>query len=360
MKPLAHYIRPLVYSLLSLLIVAQSTIAGANPQIAESDSPREALKKSIYAFHNVNSLRVRMHTISIGFEKEPIDDTSVMEKAEPDRAHVIGKNVEEIVIGEQIYQKRGDGPWKRFPEPSDGGRMMKLTIAPSSAEEEIKEIEKQDVKLVGRETVDGVSTLVYQYSQNSSDGSMSATTKKWIAEADALPRRIDYMVEEGAKKLTLSWTYYDFNADIKIEPPELAESAAPSLDRIPVGDPKGMGVGLGTGAGPGHGYNMGGGQRSPDRNAVATVVDQKPVPLNSPQPRYTKEARDNKIQGIVLMKLLVGTDGTVKQAKILRGLPDGLDEQAIQAAWQVHFRPAMKDGQPVSFWVTMQIEFNLK
>jgi len=151
-----------------------------------------------------------------------------------------------------------------------------------------------------------------------------------------------------------------------------------SITAVPMGDPKGVpgppspgalggggigsgngggiGIGSGTGAGPGDGYNRGGG----DRNAVATAVDQRPVPLNTPQPRYTEEARKNKIQGVVIARVLVGADGSVKQVRILRGLPDGLDELAIQAAYQYRFRPAMKGGQPVAFWQAVSIEFNLK
>jgi hypothetical protein len=37
-----------------------------------------------------------------------------------------------------------------------------------------------------------------------------------------------------------------------------------------------------------------------------------------------------------------------------------LDEQAIAAARLVKFRPAMKDGKAVPFWVSLQIEFNLR
>lgn len=165
--------------------------------------------------------------------------------------------------------------------------------------------------------------------------------------------------------------------DPKLQPPTIAN--------MPTGDPKGVpgppspgpgtgggigsgagggiGSGDGTGVGPGRGFNTGGGDPrlgGGDRNAVATAVDQRPVPLNAPQPRYTEEARKNKIQGVVIARVLVGVDGGVKQVKITRGLPDGLDEQAIQAAYQLRFRPAMKGGQPVSFWQSVQIEFNLR
>jgi len=133
-----------------------------------------------------------------------------------------------------------------------------------------------------------------------------------------------------------------------------------------MGDGKGggMGPGNGQGVGPGNGYNMGGGDPNigggAGRNGPATSVDQRPALLNNPSPRYTEEARKNKIQGTVTARVLISTDGSVKQVRITRGLPDGLDEMAIQAAYQMRFRPAMKSGQPVSFWQSVQIEFNLR
>lgn len=131
-----------------------------------------------------------------------------------------------------------------------------------------------------------------------------------------------------------------------------------------MGDGKGggMGPGDGRGVGPGSGYNMGGGdpRLGGGSGAPATSVDQQPVLLNNPQPRYTEEARKNKIQGTVLVRVLIGSDGAVKRVVVVRPLPDGLDEQAIQAAYQLRFKPAMKSGQPVSFWKPVAIEFNLR
>jgi protein TonB len=131
-----------------------------------------------------------------------------------------------------------------------------------------------------------------------------------------------------------------------------------------MGDGKGggMGPGDGTGVGPGRGFNTGGGdpRLGGGSGAPATSVDQKPIPLNLPQPLYTEEARKNKITGTVRARVLIGADGLVKQVKIERGLPDGLNEQAIQAVYKVRFRPAMKSGQPVAWWVPFEIDFNLR
>ncbi len=125
----------------------------------------------------------------------------------------------------------------------------------------------------------------------------------------------------------------------------------------------GMGPGNGRGVGPGEGWNTGGGRPGlggGTGGGPATSVDSKPIALNRPQPRYTEEARKNKIQGNVRARVLIGADGQVKQVKILSGLPDGLDEQAIQAAYQLRFKPAMKNGQPVAYWQPVEIEFNLR
>jgi TonB family protein len=129
------------------------------------------------------------------------------------------------------------------------------------------------------------------------------------------------------------------------------------------GDQGGMGSGNGRGVGPGTGYNTGGGPPGlggGDRNTPQSVVDSKPVALNNPRPNYTEAARQNKIQGNIRAKVLVGPDGDVKKVSILSHLPDGLDEQAIEAAYKLRFRPAMKNGQGVAYWVTVEIGFTLR
>ncbi|HSB08343.1 MAG TPA: TonB family protein [Blastocatellia bacterium] len=131
----------------------------------------------------------------------------------------------------------------------------------------------------------------------------------------------------------------------------------------------GVGVGRGAGVGPspsqglpslGPGSGEFGGGGTPSSNASASSVDVKPVPLNNATPHYTEEARRNNTQGTVMMRVLVGADGLVKQVRIVRGLPDGLSERAIAAARQLKFRPAMKDGQAVPYWVSLQMDFNLR
>jgi TonB family protein len=146
-------------------------------------------------------------------------------------------------------------------------------------------------------------------------------------------------------------------------PPGLLPTGIPGPP--PAGPPTagGMGSGAGTGVGPGRGYNTGGDpslgiNMNPDGSAKS--VDTKPVKLNNVEPLYTEEARKNKIQGAVRVRALVGADGRVKRATIVTGLPDGLNEMALQAAHRTLFKPATKDGQPVAFWINLTIEFTLR
>ena len=117
------------------------------------------------------------------------------------------------------------------------------------------------------------------------------------------------------------------------------------------------GVGAGRGEGPQFGVGIGSGQAD---NSIPTSVDTKPVPLNSPTPRYTESARAKGTQGSVLVRVLVGEDGSVKSVRVVRGLPFGLTEEAMNVARETKFKPAMKDGKPVPYWIGLEISFNLR
>lgn len=143
-------------------------------------------------------------------------------------------------------------------------------------------------------------------------------------------------------------------------------SAGPGSDGgMGSGSKGGMGPGSGPGVGEGDGGNVGGkefhlGVR-PRATGEQAIVDVRPVLLNAPRPFYTEEARKNKVQGVVRVRVLVDAGGDVRQVVVTRGLPDGLSDQAVRAAYQMRFRPALKDGRQVSYWLgNVEIEFNLR
>ena len=84
-----------------------------------------------------------------------------------------------------------------------------------------------------------------------------------------------------------------------------------------------------------------------------------PKLLSSPEPEYSDEARRAKFQGVCVLSLIVGEDGLPRDIRVARSLGMGLDEKAIEAVKQWRFKPAMKDGKPVSVQITIEMSFRL-
>ena len=57
------------------------------------------------------------------------------------------------------------------------------------------------------------------------------------------------------------------------------------------------------------------------------------------------------------MRLILSADETVKHIEVVKGLPDGLTEKAMEVAQRIKFKPAKKDGKPVSVWVEVEYGF---
>jgi TonB family protein len=91
----------------------------------------------------------------------------------------------------------------------------------------------------------------------------------------------------------------------------------------------------------------------------AKMVDTRVIFRSKPKPGYTLEARRNRKQGFVILKLTLSANGNTSRIRVLRGLPFGLTESAIKAACKLEFNPATKNGQTVSQWVTAEYVFRL-
>jgi TonB family protein len=81
--------------------------------------------------------------------------------------------------------------------------------------------------------------------------------------------------------------------------------------------------------------------------------------LDKPRPVYTEEARRLSIEGEVLLEVLFQASGQIQVERLVRGLGHGLDESAMTAARQIHFRPARRDGTPVDSRAVVHISFQL-
>src|SRR5262249_38111265 len=70
--------------------------------------------------------------------------------------------------------------------------------------------------------------------------------------------------------------------------------------------------------------------------------------------RYTEEARQNRIQGTVMLTVVFGADGRVHDIRTIHGLSHGLTETSIEAAQKIRFQPAFQNGKPVSVRATLE------
>jgi TonB family protein len=81
--------------------------------------------------------------------------------------------------------------------------------------------------------------------------------------------------------------------------------------------------------------------------------------VSKPTPVYTDEARQLGIQGEVTLSVVFQANGVIRVIGVVQSLGHGLDQAAEQAARQIRFKPALRDGQPTDFPATLRVEFRL-
>ena len=129
-------------------------------------------------------------------------------------------------------------------------------------------------------------------------------------------------------------------------------------DNDSAGRGRGHGFGEGNGDTMGDGTGNGAGQGNDD-GPYANVATH-PSCVYCPEPGYTEEARKAKLQGKLLLQVLVGPDGRASRIRILQGLGLGLDERASETVRTWRFSPARDAAKrPLSSWVTIETRFQL-
>jgi len=90
------------------------------------------------------------------------------------------------------------------------------------------------------------------------------------------------------------------------------------------------------------GMNVGGGMRA----AAQKIRDVAPV--------YPDEARKANVQGVVVLEITVGVDGSATNPRVLRSIPL-LDEAAVAAVSQWQYQPVLMNGTPVPVIMTVAV-----
>jgi len=134
------------------------------------------------------------------------------------------------------------------------------------------------------------------------------------------------------------------------------------------GTGQGSGNGSGAGSGNGSGFGSGNGNGNGDGSGDGIRgIEDAPPPrkagvtkglaiISKPKPGYTDAARTSNTQGTVVLKVVFLASGQVGGVSVVKGLPNGLTEKAIEAAKRISFTPKMVDG--VAQNVSRPVEFS--
>jgi TonB family protein len=78
-----------------------------------------------------------------------------------------------------------------------------------------------------------------------------------------------------------------------------------------------------------------------------------------PNPVYSDEARQLRLEGEVLLEVMFSANGQLHVNRVVRGLGHGLDEAALAAAGKMRFKPALRNGEPVDSTAVVHVVFQL-
>ncbi len=113
----------------------------------------------------------------------------------------------------------------------------------------------------------------------------------------------------------------------------------------------------------------------PPQHPKIPEIKEEPVPFyqleSYPEPvggmksitekiHYTELARRAGIEGTVTIEALLGKNGDVLQAKVIKGIGGGLDEIALKAIMETKFIPGMQRDKPVMVWLSIPVKFSLQ
>ncbi|MBI2222958.1 MAG: energy transducer TonB [Acidobacteria bacterium] len=96
----------------------------------------------------------------------------------------------------------------------------------------------------------------------------------------------------------------------------------------------------------------------PWREAVRAGIP-SPRKTRHVDPLYPEAARQARIEGVVILEILIDEGGRVQDARVLRSVAL-LDEAALDAVKQWRFSPSILDDQPVKVVLTVEVNFALR
>ncbi len=137
-------------------------------------------------------------------------------------------------------------------------------------------------------------------------------------------------------------------------------SAFSQTDKKDETSKQGQGSGRGSGSGSGSGSSNEVRSTDKDSKIVETKAKNSAIRfVSKPKPNYTDSARQNNVQGEVILQVTFLKNGKIGKIKVVEGLSDGLSAQAVEAAKTIKFEPARKNGKPKTVKMKVQYTFTI-
>jgi TonB family protein len=90
------------------------------------------------------------------------------------------------------------------------------------------------------------------------------------------------------------------------------------------------------------------------------TVFEPPVMIQEEAPEYSVFAMSRGMEGAVLLRVLVGNAGEVREAQVYKTSNHKLlDKAAVAAAYRCRFKPGVMNGKPTSCWIQYPVTFSL-
>lgn len=85
----------------------------------------------------------------------------------------------------------------------------------------------------------------------------------------------------------------------------------------------------------------------------------RPQLVGGPEPVFPREAREAKVEGTLLAKCVITTDGALTNCRIIKSLPF-LDQPVLEALAQRRYTPVSFQGRPVSVEYVIPFKFKIQ
>jgi len=102
----------------------------------------------------------------------------------------------------------------------------------------------------------------------------------------------------------------------------------------------------------------------PGGETIFVAYDEPPRPIGGYKAIqdnlvYPEEDRKKGIEGLVIVQAVIGRDGEVKEVSVLKSLSPGCDRVAMEAIRKTRWKPALREGKPVTVRVSITVKFQL-